>query len=88
MFKTPTTKELVGTFILFIVIYFTLYLDNKINIKYDDNGKQIIKPSIKLPMIMSIMLLIIYKSMEDKINSYLIPNMQIKQNIITDMVDF
>lgn len=84
-----STKEIGGTLFIFLFVYFILYLDNKINIKCDCNNYQKInKISIKIPIIISVLLLIIYKIMEIHINNYFTPLTQIRHNIITDMVDF
>jgi hypothetical protein len=84
-----TTKEITGTIIIFFVIYLILYLDHKLNIKCDcENDKIIDKPSVKIPIIISLILLIIYKNMGNQICSYFMPNIRIKQNIITDVADF
>lgn len=89
MFSALTIKEIGGVILLFFSIYLILYLDSKINIKCNCEKKNISNNvSIKVPLIVSILLFIIYKIMEPQITTYFIPNAQIKQNIITDMVDF
>ena len=83
-----TTKEIGGVFAIFFSIYFILYLDAKINNKCNCDKYKLNEISIKVPLLISLISLIVYKLMEKQINDFLIPNMQIKQNIITDMVDF
>ena len=44
--------------------------------------------SVKVPLLISILSLIVYKILQPYILSYLNPYMITKQDIITDMVDF
>jgi hypothetical protein len=84
-----TNKEIIGILLIFIITYSILYIDHKINIKCNcDKYKSFKTISIKVPLLMSIVSLIIYKISEQYINNYFAPVYQIKQNIITDMVDF
>jgi hypothetical protein len=82
------TKEIGGIFAIFCSTYFILYLDAKINNKCDCDKYKLNAVSIKVPLLISLISLIVYKLMEKQINDFFAPNMQIKQNIITDMVDF
>lgn len=89
MFSALTIREIGGTISFFFAIYLILYLDNKINIRCNCEKKNTSnKVSIKVPIIVTISLLIIYKIMEPQITTYFVSNAQIKQSIITDMVDF
>ena len=82
-------KEIIGTLLIFIITYFILYLDSKVNVRCDCNNYKSSKTiSIKIPLLISIISLIMYKILEPYINNYLMPFSKIRQNIITDMVDF
>lgn len=83
-----STKEIGGTVFVFLFVYFILYLDHKSNVRCDCENNESSKVSVKIPIITSLLLLIIYKMMETQINNYFTPYAQIRQNIITDMVDF
>lgn len=88
MFSALTIKEISCMVLLFLTIYLILYLDSKINIKCDCEKNKSNKVSIKVPLIVTILMFVIYKIMEPQIITYFMPNTQIKQSIITDMVDF
>jgi hypothetical protein len=83
-----TTKEIGGIFVIFCSTYFILYLDTKINNKCDCDKYKSNALSIKVPLLITLISLIVYKLAEKQINDFIMPNTQIKQNIITDMVDF
>ena len=77
-------KEIIFAIILFIIIYLIIYLDHKINKKCNCNNTV----SIKIPFIFTIFSYISYKLLETYIYSYICGLSVIKQDIITDMVDF
>ena len=56
-----TTKEIGGVFAIFCSIYFILYLDAKINNKCDCDKYKLNTVSIKVPLLISLISLIIYK---------------------------
>jgi len=84
-----TNKEIIAIILLYIIVYFILYLDHKINIRCNCNDYESSKKiSIKVPLLISLLSFVVYKFTEPYINNYFIPYTQIRQSIITDMVDF
>jgi hypothetical protein len=83
-------KEILGSLILFLTIYFIIYADHRLNKKCEcDNCYLTSKNvSIKIPLLVTIIGFIIYKLVEPYVYSYISGNSVIKQNIITDMADF
>ena len=83
-------KEILGSLILFLTIYFIIYADHKLHKKCDCDKCYLSSKnvSIKVPMMVTIIGFIIYKFTEPYINSYINGYSVIKQNIITDMADF
>jgi hypothetical protein len=83
-------KEIIGSLILFITIYFIIYADHKLHKKCNCKNCYLSSNnvSIKIPILVTIIGIIIYKLTEPYINSYIQGNSVIKQNIITDMADF
>ena len=87
-------KEIIGFFTVLIVVYVIILLDNKINkYEYDEcdkckNNQQTV--SFKVPLLIAILVLGIYKFTEPYIHDYLnsYTNCITRQNIITDMADF
>ncbi len=82
-----SNKEIGGVIILFLIVYIIIYADHRLN-KRCECGKSSKKISIKVPLIVSIIGLAIYKLSESHINAYLSGSPLIRQNIITDMADF
>lgn len=76
--------EIFLSVVLFLMIYFVIYLDHKIN-KTCKCSNDI---SIKIPFIFTILTYILYKLLEVQINDYINGFSTIKQDIITDMADF
>ena len=66
------------------MIYIILYLDHKLNKKC----KCAYSVSIKIPLFVTILTYILYKLFETYIFTYIGGLSIIKQDIITDMVDF
>ncbi len=83
-------KEILGSLILFLTIYFIIYADHKLHKKCDcDNCYLSSKSvSIKVPLMVMVIGFIVYKLSEPYISSYINGHSVIKQNIITDMADF
>lgn len=84
-------KEIIGIVILFMVTYFIIYTDHKLQKKYKckDCYLSTNNVSIKIPLIVALIGFILYKLMIPYIRQYLcITAPVIKQNIITDMADF
>jgi len=83
-------KEIIGSVILFITIYFIIYADHKLHKKCDCENCYLSSKnvSIKIPILVTVIGLIIYKLTEPYVNSYIQGNSVVKQNIITDMADF
>ena len=82
-------KEIIGFILLFLIIYIIIYADHKINNKCNcDDCYLSSNVSVKIPIISSIIGLIIYKIAEPHIYAYMCSFSIVKQNIITEMVDF
>jgi hypothetical protein len=83
-------KEIIGSLILLVTIYLIIYADHKLHKKCDCENCYLSskKVSIKIPILVTILGIIIYKFTEPYINSYIQGNSVVKQNIITDMADF
>jgi hypothetical protein len=83
-------KEIIGFLIIFIITYCIIYLDKKINDPKCQKCSTSQTVSFKVPFIVSIGLLGIYKFSESYINDYLnsYTNCIIRQDIITEMADF
>ncbi len=83
-------KEILGSLILFLTIYFIIYADHRLDKKCDCDKCNVSSNnvSIKIPFLVMIIGFIIYKFAEPYINSYIHGHSVVKQNIITDMADF
>jgi hypothetical protein len=82
--------EIIGCLILFMVIYLVLYADHKLHEKCECDNCYLSsnKVSIKIPLIVTVIGFVIYRTTEPYINSYINGNSIVKQNIITEMADF
>lgn len=81
-----TKKEIIGSFILFLIIYFIIFIDHRLN--NCTKCKTYNSVSLKAPLIITLTLLTLYKFFYDQISGYFNTYSIVKQDIITDMADF
>jgi len=80
---------IIGSIVIFIIVYIILYIDRKLNKRCDYEECYINNNiSIKAPILITIITLIIYKMSESYIYSYYNGFSIVKQDIITEMADF
>lgn len=83
-------KEIIGSFIVFIIVYMILYADHRLHHKCDCNNCYLSsnKISLKIPFLIMLLSLIIYKISEKYLKSNICGSALLKQDIITEMADF
>ena len=81
-----TKREIIGSFVIFLIIYLIIFVDHTFN--NFPKCKTYRSVSLKAPLIITLTLLTLYKLFYQNISSYLNNYYIVKQDIITDMVDF
>ena len=83
-------KEIIGSLIVFIIVYMILYADHRLYKKCncEDCYLSSNKISFKIPFLVMLLSLIIYKLSEEYLKSNICGSSLSKQDIITEMADF
>ena len=79
-------EEIFGILIVFVTTYFIIYLDHRMSNKCDcANCASVASVSFKVPIIMSLLFLFVYKYLYKTLYPYLTCQ---KQEVLTEMADF